>query len=175
MDVLKTKLANVLQITPPTIFEDFRGSYVELYNEELYQQAGIGVKFLQDDFSVSSKHVLRGIHGDCGTWKLISCLLGRFYMVVVNWDETSPQYRQWESFTLSEENRQQILVPPKHGLGHLVLSERAIFHYKQSSYYDRPSQFTLRWNDPAMNIWWPVKDPLLSQRDQTAQLIGGDL
>lgn len=102
MEVKQSKLAEVLTIKPPTIFEDFRGTYVELYNEQLYINAGIKVKFIQDDISISSRHVLRGIHGDNETWKLISCLYGKFYLVVVNWDKNSPQYRQWESFTLSE-------------------------------------------------------------------------
>ena len=165
MNVENTKLPGVLLITPPTIFEDFRGSYVEIYNEELYNSAGINVKFIQDDVSMSSRHVLRGIHGDMCTYKLISCLEGRFYMIVVNNDPDSPQYRQWESFTLSEKNNRQVLVPPKHGIGHLILSERAIFHYKQSSNYDRRSQFTILWNDPKYKIWWPVEKPSLSQRD----------
>src|SRR5688572_2018484 len=162
----KTKLEGVLLITPPTNFEDFRGSYVELYNEQLYQEAGLTVKFVQDDISVSSRHVLRGIHGDAETWKLISCLYGKFYLVVVNWDKDSPQYGQWESFVLSDQNRLQVLVPAKFGNGHLVLSEQAIFHYKQNSYYNRAGQFTLIWNDPKLNIWWPVKNPLVSQRDE---------
>lgn len=165
MQIVASKLEKVKFITPPTIFEDFRGNYVELYNEQLYTEAGITAKFIQDDLSSSSRHVLRGLHGDGVTWKLISCLLGRIYLVVVNWDETSPQYRQWDAFVLSEENRQQVLVPPKHGLGHLVLSERAFFHYKQTTYYERATQFTLMWNDPSLNIWWPVKEPILSRRD----------
>ena len=165
MDVQKTKLGGVLLITPPTIFKDFRGTYVELYNENLYNEAGITVKFMQDDISVSSCNVLRGIHGDAETWKMISCLHGKFYLMVVNWDETSPQYRQWESFTLSDQNRLQVLIPPKFGNGHLVLSEFAIFHYKQSSYYNRAGQFTIAWNDPALNLPWPVKNPILSKRD----------
>jgi len=165
MDVQKTKLGGVLLITPPTIFKDFRGTYVELYNENLYNEAGITVKFMQDDISVSSCNVLRGIHGDAETWKMISCLHGKFYLMVVNWDETSPQYRQWESFTLSDQNRLQVLIPPKFGNGHLVLSELAIFHYKQSSYYNRQGQFTILWNDPALNLPWPVKNPILSKRD----------
>ncbi len=165
MEVKQTKLAGVLTIRPPTIFEDFRGTYVELYNEQLYTNAGIKVKFVQDDISISSKHVLRGIHGDSETWKLISCLYGKFYLVVVNWDKNSPQYRQWESFTLSEKNCIQVLVPPNFGIGHLVLSEQAIFCYKQSTYYNRANQFTLVWNDPKLDIWWPIKNPILSQRD----------
>ena len=166
MEVSETKLHGVSLIKPHTIFEDFRGSYVELYNRSLYEAQGIDVEFVQDDISVSSRHVLRGIHGDNETWKLISCLQGRFYLVVVNWNEASPQYSEWDSFVLSEQNRLQVLVPPKFGNGHLVLSDQAIFHYKQSTYYDRASQFTILWNDPNLNIWWPVKAPILSQRDE---------
>lgn len=165
MDVSNSKLAGVLLITPPTIFEDFRGTYVETYNERLYLDAGITVKFVQDDISVSSRNVLRGIHGDSETWKLISCLYGKFYLMVVNWDKSSPQFGQWASFVLSDQNRLQVLVPPKFGNGHLVLSELAIFHYKQSTYYNRAGQFTLVWNDPKLNLWWPVKDPIVSRRD----------
>lgn len=164
--VEKTKLDGVLKITPPTIFEDFRGFYIELYNEKLYTEALGGIQFAQDDISISSQHVLRGIHGDGHTYKLISCLMGRIYLVIVDCRENSPGFRQWESFMISEQNHQQILVPPGCGVGHLVLSERAIFHYKQTSYYDRASQFTKLWNDPELNIWWPVANPLLTRRDQ---------
>ena len=165
MEIKPTRLDGVRLITPPTIFEDFRGSYVELFNDDLYRKAGIDVAFVQDDISVSTRHVLRGIHGDTETWKLISCLHGKFYLVVVNWDERSPQYRQWESFVLSDQNRQQVLIPPRFGNGHLVLSESAIFHYKQSTYYNRAGQFTVLWNDPGLKIWWPVADPIVSRRD----------
>ncbi|MGA8849127.1 MAG: dTDP-4-dehydrorhamnose 3,5-epimerase family protein [Dehalococcoidia bacterium] len=171
MEVSKTKLDGVLLIKPPTIFEDFRGTYVEIYNEKLYTEAGITVKFVQDDISVSSRNVLRGIHGDGKTWKLISCLYGKFYLVVVNWDEASPQFGRWESFVLSDQNRWQVLVPAKFGNGHLVLSELAIFHYKQSSYYNRASQFTILWNDPKLNIWWPIKNPIVSRRDEGGENI----
>ena len=166
MEVTTTKLDNVLLIKPPTIFEDFRGTYVETYNEKLYTEAGITVKFIQDDISVSSRHVLRGIHGDDQTWKLVSCLYGKFYLVVVNWDKESPQYGQWDSFTLSDKNRLQVLIPAKFGNGHVVLSKMAIFHYKQNTYYNRASQFTITWNDPKLNIWWPIKDPIVSKRDE---------
>jgi dTDP-4-dehydrorhamnose 3,5-epimerase len=171
MKVEKTELDGVLAITPPTVFEDFRGFYVETYNADLYHEAGVGIDFRQDDISVSTRHVLRGIHGDSETWKLISCLHGKFYLVVVNWDEASPQFGKWVSFVLSDTNRLQILVPPKFGNGHLVLSELAIFHYKQSSYYNRAGQFTLLWNDPKIGIWWPVKDPILSRRDDGSEYI----
>ncbi len=166
MEVRATSLDGVLVVKPETIFEDFRGTYVELYNELLYRETGITQDFVQDDISTSSKHVLRGIHGDQKTWKLVSCLYGKFYLVVVNCDEESKDFAKWESFLLSFRNNLQVLIPPKHGNGHVVLSDHAIFHYKQTSYYDRASQFTYSWNDPRFNIWWPIKNPLVSQRDE---------
>ncbi|MHC4628043.1 MAG: dTDP-4-dehydrorhamnose 3,5-epimerase family protein [Planctomycetota bacterium] len=165
MEVQETNLDGVLQITL-NVFEDFRGEYVEIYNETLYEENGIDIQFIQDDISVSSKNVLRGIHGDSETWKLVSCLHGRFYLVVVNGDSKSSDFGKWQSFVLSDKNRMQVLVPPKHGNAHLVLSETAIFHYKQSTYYDRSKQFTYKWDDPRFNIWWPIDNPILSQRDR---------
>jgi len=165
MEVIKTKLDGVLLIKPPTVFEDFRGTYVETYNQQLYQKAGIMVAFVQDDISTSMRHVLRGIHGDAETWKLVSCLYGKFYLVVLNHDPESPQFGKWEAFTLSDRNRLQVLIPPKFGNGHVVLSEEAIFHYKQNTYYNRAGQFTVAWNDPRFKIWWPIQNPIVSQRD----------
>lgn len=168
MEVKTTNLEGVLLVKPPTVFEDFRGNYIETYNEQLYREAGIDQTFIQDDISTSSQHVLRGIHGDQDTWKLVSCLHGKFYLVVVNCDRESPDFGKWESFVLSDSNFLQVLIPPKHGNGHVVLSDKAIFHYKQTSYYDRAGQFTYAWNDPRLNIWWPVKNPHVSQRDETS-------
>ncbi len=166
VEILKTNLEGVLLIKP-FVFEDHRGEYVETYNEQLYRNNGINVKFVQDDISVSSKHVLRGIHGDAETYKLISCLYGKFYLVVVNCDTESKDFGKWWPFVLSDKNRLQVLVPPSYGNAHLVLSDMTIFHYKQSTYYDREKQFTYKWDDPKLNIWWPIKNPILSQRDET--------
>lgn len=166
IEVRDARLSGVKLIRPATIFEDHRGSYVETYNRDAYLAAGIDVDFIQDDISTSTRNVLRGIHGDASTWKLISCLHGKFYLVVVDWNPQSPTYRRWEGFTLSDRNRLQVLVPPRCGNGHLVLSDEAIFHYKQSTYYDRSGQFTILWNDPEIGIWWPIADPILSRRDQ---------
>jgi len=165
MEVSKTDLDRVLLIKPSTNFEDFRGEYVEIYNRAQLAATGITIEFIQDDISVSNYKVLRGIHGDDNTWKLVSCLYGKFYFIVVNNDPDSPQYRKWTSFTLSDKNRSQVLVPPKFGNGHLVLSEMCIFHYKQTTEYDRASQFTILWNDPAYKFWWPIQDPIISLRD----------
>ncbi|MGZ3647636.1 MAG: dTDP-4-dehydrorhamnose 3,5-epimerase family protein [Syntrophales bacterium] len=165
MKVSKTNLAGVFLIERE-IFQDHRGEYVELYNKELFRKHGIDLSFVEDDISVSSRGVLRGIHGDDCTWKLISCLHGSFYFVVVNCDQASSEFGKWQSFTLSDQNHLQVLVPPKHGNGHVVLSEKAIFHYKQSTYYNPGRQFTYKWDDPLLNIRWPVKNPILSRRDE---------
>jgi dTDP-4-dehydrorhamnose 3,5-epimerase len=170
IDIQPTKLPGVL-LVKPTIFEDHRGEYIELYNEDLFREKGITVKFIQDDISVSSKHVLRGIHGDGETWKLISCLHGKFYLMVVNCDKDSKDFRKWQSFVLSDKNRQQVLIPPNHGNGHLVLSDMAIFHYKQNTYYNPKGQFSYTWNDPQFKMWWPIKDPVLSQRDEVGHFV----
>jgi dTDP-4-dehydrorhamnose 3,5-epimerase len=166
LNIQKSPLDGVLVIEPLTVFEDFRGQYVELYNGPEYRAAGIAYDFLQDDISLSRQHVLRGIHGDRRTAKLVTCLHGAFYLVVVNNIEGSPQYRKWTSFTLSDKNRQQVLIPPGFGNGHVVLTESAIFHYKQNATYERSSQFTILWNDPQLNIWWPIRSPIISARDE---------
>ena len=166
LQIADTSLEGVKLIYPSTNFEDFRGSYIELYNEPLYREAGIDIPFIQDDISSSRKHVLRGIHGDQSTWKLVSCLHGAFYLMVLNNDPESQQYKKWEAFTLSEVNRTQVLIPPKFGNGHVVLSDHAIFHYKQNTLYDRSGQFTIIWNDPSFGFWWPIGNPILSIRDQ---------
>lgn len=162
--VLKTKLKGVLQIYP-YVFEDHRGQFVETYSKELYKKNGIDIDFVQDDISVSKKNVLRGIHGDNRTWKLLSCPYGKLYFVVVNCDKTSKNFGKWQSFIMSDENRLQVLVPPKHGNSYLVLSKEAVFHYKQSTYYIPRGQFSYKWNDPKFNIKWPIKKPILSKRD----------
>lgn len=165
LQVQDTALAKVKLITPPTVFEDFRGSYVETYNRDIYRRAGIDQDFLQDDISTSTRHVLRGIHGDGDTWKLVSCLYGKFYLVVLDLDPDSPTHGRWTGFTLSDSNRLQVLVPPMHGNGHVVMSDVAIFHYKQTTQYNRAGQFTVPWNDPRHQIFWPVASPILSVRD----------
>lgn len=165
IEISKTDLDGVLLIKP-YVFEDHRGEYIETYNESLYRKNSIDIKFVQDDISVSTRNVLRGIHGDDCTWKLISCMYGRFYLVVVNCDTESKDFGRWQSFILSDSNRLQVFVPPKYGNAHLILSDTAIFHYKQSTYYDRSKQFTYKWNDSRLNIWWPIENPILSQRDK---------
>ncbi|MCM8530429.1 MAG: dTDP-4-dehydrorhamnose 3,5-epimerase family protein [Lentisphaeraceae bacterium] len=170
MKVLDTQLSGV-KLIQLECFEDHRGNYLESYNKDLYNENGIDTDFIQDDFSMSYKNVLRGIHGDAETWKLVSCIEGRFQLVVINCDKESDTFGKWQSFDLSENNCKQVLIPPKHGNAHLVMSDRAIYHYKQSTYYNGEGQFTYKWNDPQFNIWWPVDNPILSQRDDLGRRI----
>ena len=161
----KTKLDGVYLITPPAANEDFRDTNTEIFNSDYYHINGVRNNFVVDTISTSRRHVLRGIHGDNRTTKLISCLYGSIYFVVVNNDPNHEQYRHWVSFTLSDKNRLQVLVPPNFGNAHLVMSEDVVFHYKLDAYYDRDSQFTIKWNDPEYGIWWPITNPILSERD----------
>jgi len=170
-----TKMKNVL-LFKRYAHEDHRGTYEELYNKRDYGEAikkhiGYDIDFLEDDIAVSSKHVLRGIHGDDRTWKLVSCLRGRYYIVVVNCEVASDNFGQWQSFVLSAENKKQVLVPPNHGHAYVVMTDDAIFHYKQSCIYrGQENQFTYKWDDPKFDIWWPIANPIISKRDRSGRV-----
>ena len=159
------------------IFYDYRGEYVETWNIENYKVfnpkgSGNEIIFRQDDISTSTKHTLRGLHGDNKTWKLVSCIYGSLLQVVVDMNYDSATYLEWELFTINDKNRQQILVPPGYANGHLVMSDFGIFSYKQSTLYGgAKEQFTVKWNDPKINIPWPINNPILSLRDKNAKLL----
>lgn len=163
MIIEDTNLKGV-KLIKPTVHEDYRGTNIETWHKDNYEQ--LGVNFILDSVSTSRRHVLRGIHGDDCTTKLVSCLHGTIYQIVINLDEDSDQYGQWQEFTLSDRNGYQVLLPPKHGNAHLVMSEHCVFSYKLDQYYDRKSQFSVKWNDERFNIWWPIKNPILSERDR---------
>ena len=153
-----------VKLIKPTVHEDYRGTNFESYNASEYYK--IPNQFVVDSISTSRKHVLRGIHGDHRTTKLISCLYGTIYFVVLDCRSGSKTFHQWQAFTLSDRNKHQVLVPPGFGNAHLVMSDECVFSYKLDQYYERSSQFTLRWNDDQFNIYWPIKHPILSERDR---------
>lgn len=165
IEVKKTKLEGVLLIQPD-IHTDVRGCNVTLYSKRMYEEKGINLEFVENKVSVSKHNVLRGIHGDNDTWKLISCLSGTIFLAVVNCDESSPDFGTWESFTLSGDDFKQVLVPPKFGNGHVVMSDLAVFHYQWSAYYDLSNQFSYKYNDPRFNITWPIQEPIVIGRDK---------
>lgn len=153
-----------IKLIKPTVHEDYRGTNFESYNASEYYK--IPNQFVVDSISTSRKHVLRGIHGDHRTTKLISCLYGTIYFVVLDCRSGSKTFHQWQAFTLSDRNKYQVLVPPGFGNAHLVMSDECVFSYKLDQHYERSSQFTLRWNDDQFNIYWPIKHPILSERDR---------
>ena len=163
MIIEDTELEGV-KLIKPNVHEDYRGTNFESYNASEYYK--IPNQFVVDSISTSRKHVLRGIHGDHRTTKLISCLYGTIYFVVLDCRSGSKTFHQWQAFTLSDRNKHQVLVPPGFGNAHLVMSDECVFSYKLDQYYERSSQFTLRWNDDQFNIYWPIKHPILSERDR---------
>jgi len=170
VQALTTKLPEVLLFVHES-FEDHRGTYEEIYNKKKFDEACMlnlnhTIDFLETNIAVSSKHVLRGLHGDDRTWKYVTCLKGKYFINVLCYDEGSDFFGHYESFVLSGENKKQLLIPPKHGHGYVVMSEEAIFHYQQScTYKGMKEQFTIKYNDEKFNMWWPVKNPILSKRD----------
>lgn len=165
-----TPLKGVLLITPSQ-FEDHRGRYIETYNIDDYCVNEIDIQFVRDDISTSCKNVLRGIHYDNKTWKLIQCMYGKIYFAVVDMRTESSQYLKWISFVLDDSKRQQVLVPPGFGNGHYVMSDSCIFHYKMSEYYDPENEKGVRWDDPKLGIPWPATSPILSEKDSTTEYL----
>ena len=164
MRVTGTQLQGVKLIVPEA-FEDHRGRYVELYDSDKYGDACGGIVFVQDDVSLSRKGVLRGVHGDRVTTKLVSVLHGEAYALLADNRPQSPTYRRWQSFRLSGDNRSQLLIPPGVGNSVLALSD-IVYWYKQDTHFVPGRQFTLRWDDPEWGFEWPLAEPILSERDR---------
>jgi len=159
------KCLNDIRIIKTKIFKDHRGSYVESFNERRYLKL-YNIKFVQDDFSSSKKYVLRGFHGDNKTWKLFSCIRGSVQFAFINNDKFSTNYKKNKTIFLKEGDNKQILVPPKFGTAHLVLSRKATIHYKQSSYYKEYKQFTINHNSPCLKFKWKLAKKITSKRDK---------
>jgi dTDP-4-dehydrorhamnose 3,5-epimerase len=147
-------------------FVDKRGYYWTSWKKKEYPK----INFIHDKFSISKKNVLRGLHGDNKTWKLVSCVYGKVFFVIVNYDKLSKNFLKFKTFKLSHENRKQVLVPPNYLNGFLCLSNICVFHYKLSykgKYNDIKNQLSLKWNDKNLSINWPQKKNLiLSNRDK---------
>ena len=161
-----------LQIFEPEAHEDPRGRFVETFRADdprLHDLSGHPLTFVEDDLSFSRRGVLRGLHGDDRTWKLMQCVAGELFLAVVDLRPGSPTYRRWNGARLSAENHRQILAPPGCVNGHLVL-EDAVLLYKQTAYYrGADHQIAVRWDDPAIGVEWPLDEisaaPVLSDRD----------
>jgi dTDP-4-dehydrorhamnose 3,5-epimerase len=166
----KAEKLKEIRVFTPSVNTDNRGTIFTTYSKDIYQKhLPDGLDFIHDKFAESKKNVLRGLHGDSKTWKLITCIYGEIFEVVADMRPDSPSYLKWESFELNSKNKKQILVPPNYVNGYCVLSDFAIFHYKlayEGEYFDVAQQMVVKWNDERLNINWPCTDPILQARDK---------
>ncbi|OIO66267.1 MAG: dTDP-4-dehydrorhamnose 3,5-epimerase [Zetaproteobacteria bacterium CG_4_9_14_3_um_filter_49_83] len=170
MNIIETKLPGVL-IVEPKVFGDARGFFLETFHKQRYQEAGIpgeGLEFVQDNHSRSSKGVLRGLHFQLENpqGKLVSAGTGVVFDVAADVNPDSSTYGQWVGVELSEENHRQLWIPPGYAHGFCVLSDVADFQYKCTALYHPASDSGVLWNDPDLDIQWPIEAPLLSDKDR---------
>ena len=155
-----------VKIFEPDVFTDFRGDLWTTWKKDEFP---LDLDFNHDKVSTSRKDVLRGIHGDFKSFKLITCLYGQMFFILVDNRKDSKTYLQWNSMILDDRNRKLVLTPPGVGNGFLVLSEDSVFSYKwayEGKYPDVEDQFTIKWNDKRLNINWPIANPILQKRDR---------
>ncbi len=168
MNVIDTSLSGV-KIIEPKVFGDDRGFFLETFHAQRYRdEAGIDLTFVQDNHSRSTKGVLRGLHFQKTKpqGKLVRVVTGEVYDVAVDIDPSSPTYGQYEAVLLTEKNKRQFWVPPGYAHGFVVLSDTADFEYKCTDFYDPSDEGGVLWNDPFINIDWPLSDVSLSAKDQ---------
>ena len=160
-------------VVDPDVHADPRGFLLETYSAPRYREGGIAARFVQDNHSRSSQHVLRGLHAQSPNpqGKLVRCVEGAVWDVAVDVRLGSPSFGRHVGVELSAENFRQLYVPPGCLHGFVVLSEAAQFEYKCTALYDADAEFGVRWDDPELAIPWPVEDPVLSERDRGAPLL----
>jgi dTDP-4-dehydrorhamnose 3,5-epimerase len=158
-----------LRLIKPRVFGDDRGFFLELYKHSDFSRAGIGERLVQDNYSRSVKRVLRGFHyqkNPKAQGKLISCIKGGIYDVAVDIRKGSPHYGKWVGVELTEENKHLLYVPPGFAHGFQVVSDAAEVMYKCTEEYSAADDRGIIWNDPDINVAWPLRDPLLSEKDK---------
>lgn len=170
MEIQETKIKDVLIITPK-VFSDDRGYFLESFRKKLFAERGIDLDFVQDNISKSKKNTIRGLHYQAGEFaqgKLCQVVFGRVLDVAVDIRFGSPTFGKYVATVLSEENHEQLWIPPGFAHGFSVLSDTAIFHYKCTNYYDKESERAILFNDKDLNIDWNITDPLVSSKDLEA-------
>jgi len=170
MNIFQTTIPGV-KIIKPNLYSDRRGSFLETYNSKVYDDLlGVKLRFVQDNYSISNKSVLRGLHYQKKNpqGKLVYCSHGEILDVIVDLRKDSPTYAQWISWKLNSDEHNQIWIPPGLAHGFITLSDNAIFNYKCTAYYDPKDEGSIIWNDSDLNIDWPVVNPILSEKDMNA-------
>ncbi len=179
MKAIPTELAEVLVIEP-VVYRDDRGAFMETYNERLMEEMGLPTRWCQDNFSLSRKNVVRGIHYQViqPQGKLVRVVQGSVLDVAVDLRRSSPTFGEYIAVELSEENARILWIPPGFGHGFVALTETAGFTYKVTDYYSPAGERTIVWNDPDLAIAWPVspEEAILSGKDaQGKQLKEADV
>lgn len=164
--------ADVLVIEPEPHRDD-RGFLVETWQRERYAEAGLDRPFVQDNHSRSRQNVLRGLHFQHPRpqGKLVQALRGEVFDVVVDVRVGAPTFGRWAGRRLSDETRCQLWVPEGFAHGFVAMSQAADVHYKCTDFYAPEAQHTLRWDDAAVDVEWPVDDPILSERDAAGRTL----
>ena len=168
MKLIPTSLPDVL-LVEPTVHKDERGFFLESYNRRRFVEAGIEAEFVQDNHSRSSRHVLRGLHYQVRRpqGKLVRVVAGSVYDVAVAVRRGSPTFGSWVGEILSAENFRMLWIPRGFAHGFLVLSEHAEVVYKTTDYYAPDCERCIVWNDPELDIAWPMegRQPVVSVKD----------
>ncbi|MBN2413366.1 dTDP-4-dehydrorhamnose 3,5-epimerase [candidate division KSB1 bacterium] len=170
MQFLSTEIKDVVLIKPD-IFTDQRGYFLEMYNQKEYKEHGINAEFVQDNMSSSVKGTLRGLHYQIephAQGKLVQVTRGKVFDVAVDLRKKSPTFGKWVGVELSEDNKYGLYIPPGFAHGFYVLSKVAEFFYKCTAFYAPLAERGVIWNDPSINIKWPIlnKNILLSEKDR---------
>ena len=169
MQIVELDIPDV-KLVEPRVFGDDRGFFLETWSERAFATDGIDVQFVQDNWSRSTRGVLRGLHYQLRhpQGKLVRCVSGSVFDVAVDMRRSSPYFGRWVGEILDEKNKRALWIPPGFAHGFLTLSESADFQYKCSDIYFPEAERTLAWNDPTIGIDWPLDDglpPILSEKD----------
>lgn len=162
-----------LFVIQPKVFEDERGYFFESFNAAIFVKNGIDIDFVQDNQSLSSKNVLRGLHFQNQPFaqaKLVSVIKGAVLDVVVDIRKNSKTYGEHFKLILSEKNKSMLFIPVGFAHGFLTIEDQTIFSYKCSNFYNKESEGSILWNDETLNIEWGIKKPIISDKDKVASL-----
>ena len=159
----------------PEVYTDHRGYFIETYNLRNFKEIGINLEFVQDNESKTLKaRTIRGLHYQIAPMaqaKLVRCVKGAIFDVIVDIRPWSPTFGRWTGVFLNEENHKQILVPVGFAHGFQSLVDDVVVVYKVSQLYSKEHDRAIRWNDPEIGISWPIGNPILSERDRNAPLL----